>query len=66
MIKLIPKLRYKIVTILGDFYYQEMPIDQMIDIVFKEIPGHIKNDSDLERFIEQNLNVPFSLDRPQY
>jgi hypothetical protein len=34
----IPKARYQIVQVLGDYYYKDTPIDEAIEYVFKRLP----------------------------
>jgi hypothetical protein len=65
----LPKLRYALIEILGDFYYQEMTIEEIIDLVFVEVPPEkplFKNQGDIDRYVEANLNEPFRMGRPQY
>ena len=59
-------MRYSIVRILGDLYYKELPKDKVIDIIFEEIPKDqlVKDQKDIDRYISQNINVPFDFSRP--
>lgn len=58
MIKKIPKLRQKIVEIMGDYYYKEMEVEEVVEIVCQAMPKdkELKNQADLDRMIEENLN----------
>jgi hypothetical protein len=66
--KLVPKLRYCIVEILGDYYYKELPMEQALEITVKRIPKEewFKNDDDINRYMEKHLNVPIPINEPQW
>ncbi|CDW71676.1 ws dgat mgat [Stylonychia lemnae] len=68
LISKIPKMRYSIVNILGDLYYKELPQKQVLDIIFNEIPKdqQLKDQKDIDRYISQNINIPFDFSRPQF
>ena len=68
MMKTIPKMRYRIVEILGDFYYKEMPMESVIEKVLINIDKEqeLKNYEDIDKFISTYINVEIPLNRPQY
>ena len=49
----LPKMRYSIVDILGDYYYKELPQKGLIDVIFKELPKAewLKNDEEINKYI---------------
>ena len=61
-----PKLRYRIKVILGDYYYEEVPVEEAIDIVFRKIPVECKNEQDIDKFISENINTQIPLNQPQW
>lgn len=60
------KLRSKIVTIWGDYYYQETNPEETIEYCFQRIPKEIKDEKDLEKLINEDINVEMPLDKPQW
>eukprot|EP00347_Sterkiella_histriomuscorum_P012286 403369170 len=64
----LPKMRYSIVDILGDYYYKELPQKGLIDVIFKELPKSewLKNDDEINKYIQQTINIPFDFSRPQF
>ena len=66
LMKRMKKMRYRIVDILGDFYYKELPIEQALGTVFVIIPQELKDYKDIDKFIEENINVELPLSEPQY
>jgi hypothetical protein len=50
----LPKARYHIVQVLGDYYYKDTPIDEAIKYVFKRLPAdkRVNSDEDINRLIE--------------
>jgi hypothetical protein len=63
--KIMPKLKYKIKEICGDFYYEEMSEEETIKkafIVSKEMV--LKDKDDIDRFAQDNINIKMPLDGP--
>jgi len=48
----IPKLRYKIVSIAGDYYYKMMSIEETIEKALPELKFKLKTKEDLKKFYE--------------
>ena len=42
------KLRWKIETIFGDYYWKDTTIEESIDYVFQRIPKDVKCEKDIE------------------
>jgi len=57
-------LRYKIVSIGGDYYYKMMSIKETIEKAMPKLNFKLRNSKDIDRFFEQNLNTKFPLDGP--
>ena len=53
--------------ILGDYYWKDnTDIDRLIDITIRKMPVNIKNERELESFVNQEINKPIPLDNPQW
>lgn len=62
-----PKFRYKIKSIAGDYYYEEMPIAEACDKIFlKPENGDkvLRNQTDIDSYMRDNLNTKLPLDGP--
>jgi len=59
-----PKLRWKIVSIWGDFYWKDTTIEESIEYVFHKIPKEVHNERDIEQVVNEDLNVEMPLGRP--
>jgi len=67
LFKLIPKFRYKIKEIAGDYYYEEMTLEECKKKVFLTPQSNdkiLKNQQDIDEYIRDNLNVKMPLDGP--
>jgi hypothetical protein len=59
----LPKLKYKIKEICGDFYYEEMSEEETVKKAFIVCRENIlKDKDDIDRFAQDNINMP--LDGP--
>ena len=58
------KLRYRVKEILGDYYYEEMPIDWVLECVVSKIPEDCKDQTDIDKFIAKVINEKLPLDKP--
>ena len=61
-----PKLRWKIVSIWGDYYWKDTTIEESIDYVFQKIPKEVHNERDIEKVVNEDLNIEMPLNRPQW
>ena len=50
------KLRYRIRIICGDYYYEETPIDEVMEHAFNKIPADCKDERDIEKFCSEVIN----------
>lgn len=65
MIGYLPKMRSRIVTIAGDYYYERMSMDETLEKGLVELPeGLIKTPADIDLFLQDNLNTKLPLDGP--
>ena len=68
--KKMPKLRYKIKEICGDYYYEEMSIEETMEkalmkTVNRDDPASLlKNKNDIDMFVRDNMNLKLPLDGP--
>ena len=65
--RLMPKLRYAIKEIFGDYYYYEMSEDEAIQkmIVVNKDPNTIlKSKEQIDWFVQDNINIKMPLDGP--
>ena len=60
------KLRWKIVSIWGDYYWKDAPIEESIDYVFQRIPKEVKCEKDIESIVNEDLNLEMPLNKPQW
>ena len=58
-------MRYKIVEVAGDFYYEEMSEEEFIrkGLIYNK-EGQLKNQRDIDLFCQDNLNEKLPLDGP--
>ena len=62
-----PKLRYKIKVICGDYYYEEMSVEETMQkaVIRVQSPeAMLKNKNDIDMFVRDNMNVKMPLDGP--
>lgn len=59
-----PKFLYKIVEVLGDYYYKEMSEEEVFEKALSELDGSIKDSDDINHYIQDNLPVKLPLDGP--
>ena len=62
-----PKLRYKIKEICGDYYYEMMSVEETMQKCFLEPKSPekvLKNQKDIDMYIRDNMNVKMPLDGP--
>jgi len=50
--------------VLGDFYYKEMTVEEIIDKVFREIKKEeaVSNDEEIDKFVAKHSNTPIPFD----
>lgn len=60
------KLRWRIVKIWGDLYWQDTAVEESIDYVFQPIPTECHNERDIERVVNDDLNRQMPFDKPQW
>jgi len=59
------KLRYSVERIFGDYYWKDnADIGWVIDKTMRKIPKDLKDERDLEKFINEQINKPIPLDHP--
>lgn len=61
-----PKLRYGLVEFCGDYYYQEVSIDEIIQNSFDEIPDELQLSTleDISNFAQDNVGQKMPLSGP--
>lgn len=62
-----PKFRYKIKEIAGDYYYEEMSHEETVKKAFlrPESPDKVlRNQHDIDQYIRDNMNIKCPLDGP--
>ena len=61
------KLRYSVVEIFGDYYWKDSnDIDRLVDLTMRKMPTDVKNERQLEKFVNEEINKPIPLDQPQW
>ena len=64
-----PKMRYKVKEIFGDYYYEEMSVEETIQKVLLYPEGDdkiLRCQADINAYIRDNLNVKMPLDGPLF
>ena len=64
---MMPKFRYKIKVIAGEYYYEKMSMEEAIDKIFVKADSDdklLKNQSDIDAYMRDNLNIKLPLDGP--
>ena len=64
-----PKMRYKVKEIFGDYYYEEMSVEETIQKVLLYPEGDdkiLRSQADINAYIRDNLNVKMPLDGPLF
>ena len=62
-----PKLRYSIERIFGDYYWKDTnDIDRALNQAFERVPREFKDQKEIEKFVNEEINKPIPLDRPQW
>jgi len=56
-IKKIQKLRSKVISFLGNYYWKEVPLDKAIERISIIQNHNIKDDTDIYKFIENDINI---------
>lgn len=62
-----PKFQYKLKTIFGDYYYEKMSHEEAVQKIFIKPESQdkiLKNQSDIDAFIRDNLNKKLPIDGP--
>ena len=62
-------MRYKVKEIFGDYYYEEMTVEETISKVLMYPEGDdkiLRNQKDVDAYIRDNLNVKMPLDGPLF
>lgn len=61
------KLRYSVVEILGDYYWKDNhDIERLVELTTRKMPVDVKNERELEKFVNEEINKPIPLDHPQW
>ena len=59
------KSRSCIVTVLGEMYYKELALEDVVKTQIVLLPdGTLKSQEDLEKFMSEHISKPMPLDRP--
>lgn len=69
LIKIIPKFRYKVKEIAGDYYYEEMSFEETCEkaLIGPESPEKVlKSQSEIDQYIRDNINEKMPLDGPLF
>ena len=69
MFDLLPKMRYKIKSICGDYYYEEMTKEEAMKKAFIKPESEdqvLRSRDDIDAYVRDNLNVKLPLDGPQW
>ena len=61
-----PKLRWKIVEIWGDYYWKDTTVEESIDYCFTKMPYECKDERDMERLVNEQINLKMPLNKPQW
>jgi len=66
MVDKYPKLRYRLTPILGDLYYEEMPLIETLEkaFIWWDSCDRLASLQELDFWIEDNLNVKLPYDGP--
>ena len=67
LIRMHPKMRYKIKCIMGDYYYEEMSVEETIRkcVLRPKSEEHkLKNQDDIDQYVRDNMNEKMPLDGP--
>lgn len=67
MIRQMPKFRYKIKEVCGDYYYELMTYEEAVSKIFitaEDKDKEVQNQQDIDDYIRDNLNVKMPLDGP--
>lgn len=62
-----PKFRYKIKVIAGEYYYAEMSMEEACERIFLKAESEdtvLRNQSDIDAYMRDNLNTKMPLDGP--
>ena len=65
--KFMPKFRYKIKEIAGDYYYEEMPLEEMKQKIFVRPQSDdkvLRSQADIDQYIADNMNEKLPMDGP--
>jgi hypothetical protein len=62
-IKQLKKLSYCLENRFGDYYYKELPYDEVVENCFVEVKG-LSCQEDIDRFVQDNINVKLPKDGP--
>ena len=67
MIGYLPKMRNRIVSVAGDYYYEPMSLEDTLEKGLIELPeGLVKSQEDVDLFLQENLARKLPLDGPQW
>ena len=58
------KLRWKIVEIWGDYYWCDTKVEDNLGYCFSRMPVDCKDERDMERLVNEQINSPMPLNRP--
>lgn len=67
MIRTMPKFRYKIKEICGDYYYELMSYEEAVEKIFitaESKEKEVQNQQDIDDYIRDNMNVMLPHDGP--
>ena len=67
MFKHIDKFRYKIKEIGGDYYYEKMPMGEMVNKIYigpDSSDKVLRSIDDVNRYVADNINIKIPMDGP--
>jgi hypothetical protein len=64
----LPKTRYRVIEVLGDLYYKELPLEEAVAYCIQKMPENlkVKNEDDINHFIEKIINAQMPINKPQW
>jgi hypothetical protein len=62
-----PKLRWHIVELFGDYYWKDTKdVEEILPLLIQKVPRQFKSEKELEAFVNEEINKPIPLNRPQW
>ena len=69
LIKVCPKISYKVVECGGDYYYQALPMKEALKMALVEIKDPdrlLYTHEDISNYVQDNMNMKMPMDGPQW